>query len=211
MRPIRACLLLSSLAVAGIAQAQSVVITKNDPKDDSSLTWNGITLYGIVDVGLQYQTHGMPISDYFPAGTDSIGQQEQQCLGHRGDAEQPVPVAPRTCGPGADRRRGLLGFVFRLETFFNPQSGNLSDGLKSLTLNNGKPLNRPVDGRRQQCRRPAVRRCRVCWASAPRPSAHSDLRPSRDSARRWHLQVRPDGRRAGLFAHRVLRHDRRRW
>src|SRR5947208_108396 len=30
--------------------------------------------------------------------------------------------------------------VFRLETFFNPQSGNLSDALKSQVLNNGRPL-----------------------------------------------------------------------
>jgi predicted porin len=30
--------------------------------------------------------------------------------------------------------------VFRLETFFNPQSGDISDGLKSLVLNNGRAL-----------------------------------------------------------------------
>jgi predicted porin len=30
--------------------------------------------------------------------------------------------------------------VFRLETFFNPQSGNLSDALKSQVLNNGRAL-----------------------------------------------------------------------
>src|SRR6266853_5293380 len=37
-----------------LAQAQSAAPA---PKADSSLTWNGITLYGIVDVGVQYQTH----------------------------------------------------------------------------------------------------------------------------------------------------------
>ena len=30
--------------------------------------------------------------------------------------------------------------MFKLETFFNPASGNISDALKSLTQNNGKPL-----------------------------------------------------------------------
>jgi predicted porin len=30
--------------------------------------------------------------------------------------------------------------IFRLETYFNPQAGNLSDALKSLTLNNGKAV-----------------------------------------------------------------------
>ena len=69
MNPIRASLIMSSLAAMGVAQAQTatapapaapVVVTKSDA--GNSLTWNGITLYGIVDIGLQYQTHGVPIS-----------------------------------------------------------------------------------------------------------------------------------------------------
>ena len=81
MTPIRASLLVSSLAAVGVAQAQTAAApaptpapapAPAPPKADSSLTWNGITLYGIVDVGLQYQTHGVPISDYFPAGSESI-------------------------------------------------------------------------------------------------------------------------------------------
>ena len=60
-------LLLASLA-AGVAQAQSTVITSGSSKEDQSLTWHGITLYGIVDLGFSYETHGAPISDYFPAG-----------------------------------------------------------------------------------------------------------------------------------------------
>jgi predicted porin len=133
MTPIRACLLLSSLAAAGVAQAQTAA------KDDSSLTWNGITLYGIVDIGLQYQTHGVPISDYFPAGSESIIQKNSN-----------ASVTGLTPSNLSQSRIGLSGleplnfqdisFVFRLETFFNPQSGNLSDGLKSLVLNNGRPL-----------------------------------------------------------------------
>ena len=30
--------------------------------------------------------------------------------------------------------------VFKLETFFNPASGNLTDALKSVTQNNGRSL-----------------------------------------------------------------------
>ena len=71
MTPIRASLLVSSLAAVGVAQAQTAAApaptpapapAPAPPKADSSLTWNGITLYGIVDVGLQYQTHGVPIN-----------------------------------------------------------------------------------------------------------------------------------------------------
>src|ERR1700732_1905683 len=63
------------LAACWCAAAQVESASTPAPKaPDSSLTWNGITLYGIVDVGLQYQTHGVPSSDYFPAGTESIIQ-----------------------------------------------------------------------------------------------------------------------------------------
>src|ERR1700692_4199290 len=31
--------------------------------DDGSLTWHGITLYGAIDMGLAYQTHGSPLSN----------------------------------------------------------------------------------------------------------------------------------------------------
>jgi predicted porin len=139
MRLTRACLLLASLATAGIAQAQTAA------KDDSSLTWNGITLYGIVDIGLQYQTHGAPISDYFPGGTESIIQKNSNgsVTGLVGNnlSQSRIGVAGLEPIPNTD-----IAFVFRLETFFNPQSGNISDGLKSLVLNNGKSLSQQATG-----------------------------------------------------------------
>jgi predicted porin len=132
---------MSSLVVAGVAQAQTAA-----PKDDSSLTWNGITLYGIVDVGLQYITHGVPISDYFPAGTYPAAA--------KGNNASVTAVTPSNLSQSRIGLSGLepipgtddLAAVFRMETFFNPQSGNLSDGLKSLTLNNGKPLSAQITG-----------------------------------------------------------------
>jgi predicted porin len=146
MNPIRASLIVSSLAAVGVAQAQTattapaaptpVVVTKSDA--GNSLTWNGITLYGIVDIGLQYQTHGVPISDYFPAGSEAIISKNSN-----------GSITGLTPSNLSQSRIGLSGlepignefsFVFRLETFFNPQSGNLSDALKSITLNNGRPL-----------------------------------------------------------------------
>ena len=203
MTPIRACLLLSSLAAAGVAQAQSAA-----PKDDSSLTWNGITLYGIVDVGLQYQTHGVPISDYFPAGTESIIQKNSN-----------ASVTGLTPSNLSQSRIGLSGleplsfqdvsFVFRLETFFNPQSGNISDALKSLVLNNGRPLTQQSTNVDTQCRRAALCRGRLCGLQLP-DLRLPHLRAARDAARGRDLQVRPDGGRAGVLADRLLRHHRRR-
>jgi predicted porin len=134
MTTVRACLLLVSLAAAGIAQAQ------NSPTaTDDSLTVKGITLYGVVDIGAQYQTHGVPISDYFPAGSESIIQKNSN-----------GSVTGITPSNLSQSRIGLAGAeplgvgdwtgVFRVETFFNPQSGDLSDALKSLALNNGRSL-----------------------------------------------------------------------
>ena len=64
------------LAVTDLAQAQSAAAPAAPAAApvDSSLTIHGITIYGAVDVGLQYQSHGTPESDYFPAGTGELIQ-----------------------------------------------------------------------------------------------------------------------------------------
>src|SRR5215470_5618613 len=41
---------------------------------DTSLTLHGVTLYGLIDVGLQYNTHAAPVSDYFVSGTAAVIQ-----------------------------------------------------------------------------------------------------------------------------------------
>ena len=152
MNPIRASLIMSFLAVVGVAQAQTatapapatpVVVTKSDAS--TSLTWNGITLYGIVDIGLQYQTHGAPISDYFPGGTNSVisKNSDGSVTGVVGNnyGQSRIGLSGLEPIPNMD-----VSFVFRLETFFNPWTGNLSDGIKSLVVNNGKALNQQVTG-----------------------------------------------------------------
>jgi predicted porin len=142
MTSIRACLLTASLAVAGVAQAQTAAPTTK--ADDSSLTWKGITLYGIVDIGLQYDTHSAPFSDYFPAVSDSLVQ--------KNDYDSPTGVAGNNL---SQSRIGIAGnepiggdwaAVFRFETFFNPWSGDISDACKAVALNNGKALTAQTTG-----------------------------------------------------------------
>ncbi len=50
---------------SGDSKNSSPPITKSLPfvADDGSLTYHGITLYGAVDMGLAYQTHGAPLSN----------------------------------------------------------------------------------------------------------------------------------------------------
>jgi predicted porin len=139
-----AVVLGSLLGATGVAQAQSAPAPMATPADDS-LTWKGITLYGIIDIGLQYEDHGAPISDYFPAGANDVIQKN----GLRS-------VFGATPSNVSQSRIGLSGkeplmvgdwsAVFRAETYFNPQSGEISDGLKSLTQQSGKPLGAQTTG-----------------------------------------------------------------
>ncbi len=126
-----------ALAAAGVAQAQTAAPTPAK-SEDSSLTWHGITLYGIVDIGVQYDTHSAPFSDYFPATSGSFIQ--------KNNYDSPTGLTSSNMSQskiGLSGNEPLFGdwaAVFRLETYFNPSSGDIADALKSVALNNGKAL-----------------------------------------------------------------------
>lgn len=105
---------------------------------DDSLTWHGITLYGVIDIGFQYDTHSAPFTPYRPAASGNIVRQNS--VG---------PVSGLTPSNMGQSRVGLRGLeplteewsgVFQIETFFNPQSGEIANSLESLALNNGRAL-----------------------------------------------------------------------
>jgi predicted porin len=106
-----------------------------DAAPDDSLTWFGVTLYGTVDVGYTYQTRGTPLNDYFPPGLEYMVQKNAtkkiSSISENGLSQSKVGL------------RGIQEFypgfsgIFKLETHFNPLSGNLSDGVKSVVQNNG--------------------------------------------------------------------------
>ena len=103
---------------------------------DETLTWHGVTLYGIVDIGLQYDTHGAPFSDVHPAGSANIVQKNSR---QSVTGATPSNLSQSRVGlQGVEPLLGDWSAVFKIETFFNPQSGQISDALKSMTLNNGK-------------------------------------------------------------------------
>src|ERR1700719_804443 len=128
--------LASTMIVAVPALAQQ----KTGPgvTGDDSLTWHGITLYGVVDVVLQYDTHSAPFTPYRPAASGNIWRQNSR--------QSVTGLTPSNMGQS---RVGLQGIeplnddwsaVFQVESFFNPQSGEIADSLKSLTVNNGRSL-----------------------------------------------------------------------
>jgi len=131
------------------ASLQALAQQKTGPgmSGEDSLTWKGITLYGVVDIGVQYDTHMAPFTPYRPAASGNIV---------RSNSRQSVTgLTPSNMGQS---RVGLQGTealadewsaVFQVETFFNPQSGEIADSLKSLAVNNGVPVNKQsvgVDG-----------------------------------------------------------------
>src|ERR1700733_2356744 len=42
--------------------------------NDTNLTLHGVTFYGLIDIGLQYNTHAAPVSDYYLSSTGAVVQ-----------------------------------------------------------------------------------------------------------------------------------------
>lgn len=143
----RAYLALALMALAAAVPALAQQKTGPGVAADDSLTWRGITLYGVVDIGIQYDTHSAPFTPYRPAASGNIVRQNSY--------QSVIGLTPSNMGQS---RVGLQGIeplvgdwaaVFQIESFFNPQSGQIADSLKSLAANNGKPLTQQsvgVDG-----------------------------------------------------------------
>jgi predicted porin len=130
-------LLVSSALTASVP---AIAQQKTGPgfTGDDSLTWHGITLYGVIDIGLQFDTHSAPFTPYRPAASGNIVRQN--------DYQSAVGLTPSNMGQSRIGLQGIeplnedLSAVFQVETFFNPQSGEIADSLKSLAVNNGRPL-----------------------------------------------------------------------
>ena len=105
---------------------------------DGPLTWHGITLFGVLDAGVAWQSHGAPFNGYYPQGLEyAISKNSNRSL---------FSVAPGGMGYSGVGLKGEeeilpgLAGVFGLNTNFNVASGQLSNGPASLIQNNGVPL-----------------------------------------------------------------------
>lgn len=103
-----------------------------------SLTLYGITLYGTVDVGVAYQSHGSPFSDYAATNVNNFlikaSNKSNTSLASNGMSISTIGLKGRE-PLGA----GWWG-IFQLDTGFLPASGTLIDGPRSLAVSNGVPL-----------------------------------------------------------------------
>lgn len=105
---------------------------------DGPLTWHGITLFGVLDAGLAWQSHGTPLNGLYPQGLEYAISKNSNRAGFN--------VAPGGMGysgiglKGEEELLPGLAGVFAVNTQFDLASGQLSNGPGSLVQNNGVPL-----------------------------------------------------------------------
>jgi predicted porin len=119
-----------------MAAMSAPAMADNAQTPDGSLTWYGVTLYGTIDAGVQYQSHGAPQSDYFGPGTMELVSKQsnssETTVGGNYMSHSKIGIK------GQEEFGNGWSAVFRVQTDFNPWSGQITDGLRSLTANNGK-------------------------------------------------------------------------
>jgi predicted porin len=130
--------LRAAMFVGAMSAMSATALADNPQTPDGSLTMYGITLYGTLDVGVQYQSQGAPESDYFAPGTNAIIQKNSNgsVTSVNGNNLSQSKIGLK----GQEEFGNGWSGVFKIETFVNPWSGQLSDALKSVTANNGKAL-----------------------------------------------------------------------
>jgi predicted porin len=105
---------------------------------DGPLTWHGITLYGSIQAGLAYLTHGAPFSGYAASSLPYLVSKysNRPTFGYAGNDYGASYLGLK----GEQEILPGVSAIFNMTSYFDTGSGNLSDGLKSLVLQNGVPL-----------------------------------------------------------------------
>jgi hypothetical protein len=107
---------------------------------DCQLTWYGITLYGAIDAGFTYQTHGAPLDPRSPPGSAYLVQRYSRSsrwdLAPNGLQNSSIGIK------GTEPIGGNTSVVFALDAGFDPYSFKLSNGPGSAAHNASKPRGR---------------------------------------------------------------------
>ena len=139
-------LVLSLLMIGGSRAAMAQTMASDvapsqeaAPKVDpasGSLTWQGITLYGALDVGVAWVSHGLPENGYNYEGESLVnrnGNHSQFLIAQNNLSQTGVGIR--------GKEEFLPGWfaVFNASTGINPQSGQLANMAATNTTNNGLP------------------------------------------------------------------------
>ena len=133
--------------VPGAVQSGQVKATEAAPNPSvpPPMTWYGVTLYGLIDVGLAHLSHGARPSNTYGPGLPYIVQSfsNRSITSVAGNG-----LGQSKLGLSGIEPIGMLGVkaVFRIETGFQPTTGRLTDGPKSLIDNNGRANSDKVTG-----------------------------------------------------------------
>ncbi len=114
-------------------------IPKKAVVEDDSLTWHGVTLYGQIDAGLGYQTHGAPQSALAGSQLNYLISSNSQ--GPVFSAASSQLSASYVGLRGKQEIADGLYAIFNLQTQFNVTTGVLANGLGSVAQNNGLAAN----------------------------------------------------------------------
>jgi predicted porin len=116
--------------------------TCSSPEDfiltNCQLSWFGITVYGVVDAGVGWQSHGAPFN-----GTSSVGVTYLISKYSNGPRWVPAPNALSQSNIGIKANREFApgwNFVFDLQAGFDPYSLRFADGPRSVAENAGVAL-----------------------------------------------------------------------
>jgi predicted porin len=108
-----------------------------DP-DDCPLAWRGIRLYGRLDYGAGYESHGAPFNGNFPNGVNTLIKKMSN--------QSHYTIAPNGLGQsylgvkGKEPIASDWSLVFNLQNGFDPYTLQRANGPKSLVQNNTTPL-----------------------------------------------------------------------
>ena len=104
------------------------------------LTWQGIAVYGTIDAGVGWQSHGAPFDPRSAVGASYLIQKQNRSpLG----SLAPNGLSNSTIGiKGTEPIGGNFSVLFALDAGFDPYSLRLSNGPGSIAANAGTPQNR---------------------------------------------------------------------
>jgi predicted porin len=136
-------LVICALALGGFAaSAQAADLDVGSLKDPlpDTLTWKGVTVYGAIDVGYAYQTHGAPLSGAgaAPLNFNMFGSAPNNkaisTIASNGLSQSFVGVkVEESIGMG-------WTVLAKIESGFVPTSGEVADGCATLVRNAGKDV-----------------------------------------------------------------------
>src|SRR5271165_3435066 len=110
--------------------------------EECPLSWNGVTLYATIDVGVTHDSHGVPFNGAYPNGVETlISKNSNRSL---------TSIAPNGLGQSfvglkGEEPIGASGWslVFDAQTGFNLYSLQRANGPKSLVENNATAIDYP--------------------------------------------------------------------